>query len=157
MKMLAVIATMLAVVGASAAEGPFPEEMPDDFSFTYQVKLGDLPIDLGAGQYIKTFTASASGAATLVTKGGKELEFTLKPRSVKKLYRVVQALEWEAGQAATMPLKPGISGTTARVMVNGVERSWVWVDTPGDDKVVVVNKAVLEVLDENRPGWRDGT
>ncbi|UCE26786.1 MAG: hypothetical protein JSW52_10645 [Candidatus Coatesbacteria bacterium] len=151
MKTLVNAILIFAFVGVSAAVD-LPDEPPDDFFMAFDAFDFNVPAS-AADVYSFRFTASASGSATLKVAGSKKVTFDIDGKSVEKLYNAVRGL-WE-----TMgPIPKGIVWTRKiHVIADGNEASFLVnneVIEPSKP-LLKFEKAVLDVLDEERPGWRD--
>jgi hypothetical protein len=142
---------VFAFVGVSTAADdlprlpPIPKIPPDDFFISYKVKDadGDVP-DF-------KFTASASGNASLKREGYKEVTFDIDPKSVKKLYKAVRKSGFfdlfrspGAGTSSYLRIRVVADGNEQALTLRGYDES----------ECDFISRVVLEVLDENLPGWR---
>lgn len=149
MKTLINISIIFSFVVLPALAIDLPEEPPDDFFISYKVKSaeGDVP---GF-----TFTASASGDASLEFEGKEGATFNIDINSVKKLYNAV--CEYDSTSQGADADEEHMSYTVSReirVVANGIEKTSNFSRGPalGSNPI---SDMVLEILDEYQPGWRD--
>lgn len=136
-----------------------PENPPDDFFISYEVK-GIIAHEATHITDFK-FTASASGDAFLEFKGKEGATLNINDNSVKKLYNAVR--KSNVLSIVDYPVEDETEATEiaqalfeCSVVANGKEKTVV--RTFQIEKMDVdgtLFATVLEVLDENRPGWRD--
>lgn len=143
MKTLINISIIFSFVVLPALAIDLPEEPPDDFFISYKVKgaEGDVP---GF-----TFSASVSGLGTLKTSAGYEVTFDIGAKSVKNLYDTVRKSNF-----FQYPGFGTFNYLEIHVVADGNEKT-IFPARYEESDWVFIQRAVFEVLDENRPGWRD--
>ena len=157
MKTLVTAILLFALAGVSAAFD-LPDEPPDDFYINYRAET-QAEVDEVAKSVINDkafeFEAFASGNATLKVGGDKKVTFDIDAKSVKKLYNAVR--KGNVLSLVDVPVRDRCEAeeiaTSFRIVADGNENTLIR-SSYDESEWDFIQRAIFEVLDENRPGWR---
>jgi hypothetical protein len=149
---LFIVLSVLVVASTTAVAGELPDDTPGDFLFSYEVASSPR-----AGVPGFRFTLSATGKVYLKLEGGQGVQFDVDSASVKTLYDAVRQTDILSTQFQ-MDTKTDAVPREVRVVADGNDRT-LRLDGTGAQRIVTLalEDAVLQILDDKRPGWRGKT